>query len=141
MNKIIVTTAVILSATSATAGGFEASRLDTKFMYEEGNYAEVSHGSLDYDVQATTLRMYDATPPFKFYTGKENSVKTSQSRTSISFKAAYGNVDVGLSRYKSGTIQLAGSAATYSISSQTCAWPKAPQTKQPVRRAPCLKLT
>ena len=54
MNKLILTTAAILSATSATAGGFEASRLDTKFMYEEGNYAELTNASLNYSVKADT---------------------------------------------------------------------------------------
>jgi hypothetical protein len=113
--------AAVLSATTATAGGFEASRLDTKFMYEEGNYAEVSHASLDYKVNATTLRLYDhTTTPPSFHTGLEKSVKASQSRNGVSFKANYGGFDVGLSRYKSGTIQLGGSAAGYYNNTASC---------------------
>jgi hypothetical protein len=117
--KYFVIIAAVCSATSAIAGGFEASRLDTKFMYEEGNYAEVSHASLDYKVNATTLRLYDATGP-KLYYGIEKSVKTNQSRNGVSFKANYGGFDVGLSRYKSGTIQLGGSAAGYYNNTASC---------------------
>ena len=93
MNRFIVTTAAILSATSATAGGFEASRLDTKFMYEKGNYAELSYASLDYDVKADTRTVQNTRL-------NENSVKTSQNRNVGSFKTKYGGFEVGLTRFK-----------------------------------------
>ena len=121
MNKFIITTVAILSATSAIAGGFEASRLDTKFMYEEGNFAEVSHASLNYSVQAKTFRLTNVgtpggNPPWPVGTGveaNEESVKSSQARTAASFKTNYGRLEVGFSRYKSGSIQLSGSASKY----------------------------
>ena len=111
--KYFVIIAGILSATSATAGGFEASRLDTKFMYEEGNYAELSYGSLDYDVKADTRTL-------KTNRLDEKSVKSSQNRNTIAFKMHYGNLDIGLTRFKSGTIQLDGNAALYGTNSTGC---------------------
>ena len=47
MRHLLIVTAM-LSASNAAAGGFEASRLDTKFMYEEGNYAEFSNATINY---------------------------------------------------------------------------------------------
>lgn len=116
MNRFIVTTAAILSATSATAGGFEASRLDTKFMYEKGNYAELSYGSLDYDVKADTRTVQNTRL-------NENSVKTSQNRNVGSFKTKYGGFEVGLTRFKSGTIQLDGNATNYALNAAGCTDP------------------
>ena len=106
MNKFIITTAAILSATSATAGGFEASRLDTKFMYEEGNYAEITTVSLSYDVKAT-VRAANGNSKV------ERSVKSNQSRVTTAAKFNTGRFDFGFSQYNSGTIQLVGNAPTY----------------------------
>ena len=103
----------LLSATSATAGGFEASRLDTNFMYEEGNYAELSYGSLDYDVKADTRTLRTTRL-------NENSVKSSQNRNTTAFKIHYGNLDIGLTRFKSGTIQLDGNGSLYGTNSAGC---------------------
>lgn len=96
----------MFSATSATAGGFEASRLDTKFMYEEGQYAEISSVSLNYDVKATVRA---ANGSYKV----ERSVKSDQSRATIAAKFNIGKLDIGFSQYNSGTIQLIGNAPTY----------------------------
>ena len=96
----------MLSASNVAAGGFEASRLDTKFMYEEGNFAEVSHVSLDYDVTADVNRAALANII-------ERSVKSNQSRTTTSVKTNIGGLDIGLSHYNSGSIQLSGNAANY----------------------------
>jgi len=113
MNKLILTTAAILSATSATAGGFEASRLDTKFMYEEGNYAELTNASLNYSVKADTRSSLGTRL-------NENSVKTDQNRSAMAFKTNYGSFDIGISRFKSGTIQLDGKASLYSLNHPSC---------------------
>ena len=97
-------------------GGGEASRLDTKFIYEGGSYAELSHGSLDYNVKADTR---------DFQGGRlnENSVKSGQNRNTIAFKTKYENVDIGITRFKSGTIQLDGNAALYETNSTGCVSP------------------
>ena len=112
--KYFVIIAAVFSATSAIAGGFEASRLDTKFMYEEGNYAEASSASLDYDVIADTRSVQG--PRLS-----ENSVKTSQARNVVSFKTSYTGIQIGLTKFKSGTIQLDGSASIYSENHPDCA--------------------
>lgn len=45
MNRILVTTAAVLTAaTAANAGGFERSGLPVGFMFESGNYVELSFG-------------------------------------------------------------------------------------------------
>jgi hypothetical protein len=103
----------MLSAKIVSAGGFEASRLDTNFIYEEGNYAELSYGSLDYDVRADTRAL-------TAHRLNENSVKTSQTRNTGSFKASYGGLDIGLTKFKSGTIQLAGNASLYATNHPDC---------------------
>ena len=112
--KYLYFIAAMAAATSASAGGFEASRLDTKFMYEEGNYAEVSHAALDYDVRADTRSVQG--PRLN-----ENSVKTSQSRNVGSFKTSYTGIHIGLTKFKSGTIQLDGNASIYSENHPDCA--------------------
>ena len=105
--KHFIIAATMLSATSVTAGGWEASRLDTKFMYEKGSYAEFSHASLNYDVKASNLVAAPATR------ATQDSAKKSQSRTTLAFKQSFDGFDLGLTRFKSGTIQLVGSSASY----------------------------
>ena len=48
------TISVVAFAQMSAAGGWEASTLDTSFMYNEGNYAEVGTASVTYNVKATT---------------------------------------------------------------------------------------
>jgi hypothetical protein len=105
--RYFIIIAAMLSATSLTAGGWEASRLDTKFMYEKGSYAEMSHAAIDYDVKSKNLE--PITPKYIV----ERSVKKSQTRTAMAFKTSYKGFDVGVTRFKSGTIQLVGTAAGY----------------------------
>ena len=99
----------MLSASNAAAGGFEASRLDTKFMYEEGNYAEFSNATINYDVKPSNLTLPAAAggPVYK----TESSVRD-QKRVAMAFKSRVGNLDIGLTDFQSGTIQLEGAAAT-----------------------------
>lgn len=108
MKHLLVVTAM-LSASNVAAGGFEASRLDTKFIYEEGNFGEVSHVMLDYDVTADVKRSGASANII------ERSVKSNQSRTTTSVKTNIGGLDVGLSQYRSGSIQLSGNSANYSV--------------------------
>ena len=91
---------ILFAASQATAGGWEASTLDTSFMYQQGNYAEVGTASVTYDVKATT---------------QGNSAKTkmakNQTRTAFAFKTDVGGITLGLARYMSGAIQLSGGDA------------------------------
>ena len=95
------------SATGASAGGIEASRLDTKFMYEKENYVEMSQVSLDYAVKASNLVAAPSTR------ATQESSRNRQSRTAMAFKKRFEGFDIGLKRFKSGTVQLIGSAASY----------------------------
>ena len=47
--------ALALSTTAAHSGGWETGRLATGFLYQDGNYLELSSfGSLNYSVNGTT---------------------------------------------------------------------------------------
>jgi long-chain fatty acid transport protein len=93
---------ILLAASQATAGGWEASTLDTSFMYQEGNYGEVGNASISYNVKAN-IQGVD-TPKVK--------MAKNQSRTSLAFKSEYGDLAIGLASYMSGAIQLSGGDAT-----------------------------
>ena len=55
MTRILSLTALCaLAASPALAGGWETGKLDTSFLYEDGNYGELSYGSLNYAVSAET---------------------------------------------------------------------------------------
>ena len=103
---------LLLAASHATAGGWEASTLDTSFMYQQGNYAEVGTASITYGVKATT----------QANTAKTKMAKN-QTRTAFAFKTDVGGITLGLARYMSGAIQLSGSdasLATCATISATC---------------------
>ena len=89
----------MLLASPAFSGGWEASRLDSSFMYQEGSYAEVGTASVNYDVNATTQA------------SQKHKMAKDQTRTNLSFKTEYENFDVGLTSYMSGAIQLDGQSA------------------------------
>ena len=109
-NLLQYTFAGMLLASPAFSGGWEASRLDTSFMYQEGSYAEVGTSSISYDIKATT----QATA------GTTHKMAKDQTRTSLGFKMEYGDFDVGLTSYKSGAIQLDGMATAAHKSGATC---------------------
>ena len=109
-NLLKYTFAGMLLASPAFSGGWEASRLDTSFMYQEGSYAEVGTSSISYDIKATT----QATA------GTTHKMAKDQTRTSLGFKMEYGDFDVGLTSYKSGAIQLDGMATAAHKSGATC---------------------
>ena len=109
-NLLKYTFAGMLLASPAFSGGWEASRLDTSFMYQEGSYAEVGTSSISYDIKATT----QATA------GTTHKMAKDQTRTSLGFKMEYGDFDVGLTNYKSGAIQLDGMATAAHKSGATC---------------------
>ena len=98
-NVIKFTLAASMLASPAFSGGWEASRLDSSMMYQDGSYAEVATSSLDYDIQGTTQA------------GKKHKMAKDQTRTTLSFKTQYDNFDIGLTSYMSGAIQLQGQSA------------------------------
>lgn len=103
-NLFIISAAGLLLGSPAFSGGWEASRLDTSMMYNDGGYAEVSTTSISYDIMGTS----------NF--GVKHKNAKDQTRTSIGFKAQYGNFDIGLSTYNSGAIQLNGQATAAGVS-------------------------
>ena len=101
MMKILLnfTLAGALLASPALSGGWEASRLDSSMMYQDGMYAEAGSTSIDYDINGTTQA------------SKTHKMAKDQTRTNLGFKAQYGDFDIGLSTYMSGAIQLDGQSA------------------------------
>ena len=81
------------------AGGWETGKLDTAFTYEDGNYAEVSYGSLDYSIKG------------KIDSGVTHDMAKDQTRLSLSGKFQIGNLHIGLTSFDSGAIQMDGQSA------------------------------
>lgn len=97
--------ALALSTTAAHSGGWETGKLDTSFLYEDGNYVELSYGNLNYSVNGTTQA------------GVTHPMAKDQTRTSISGKFQLGDFDIGLTSFGSGAIQMDGqNAATIQTS-------------------------
>ena len=88
--------ALALSTTAAHSGGWETGKLDTSFLYEDGNYVELSYGNLNYSVNGTTQA------------GITHPMAKDQTRTSISGKFQLGDFDIGLTSFGSGAIQMDG---------------------------------
>ena len=90
-----------LSTTAAHSGGWETGRLDTSFLYEDGNYLESSFGSLNYSINGTIQAPANTT----------HNMAKDQQRMSVSGKFQIGNFDIGLTSFGSGAIQMDGQAA------------------------------
>jgi len=88
--------ALALSTTAAHSGGWETGRLDTSFLYEDGNYVELSYGNLNYSVNGTTQ------------SGVTHPMAKDQTRMSLSGKFQLGDFDIGLTSFGSGAIQMDG---------------------------------
>jgi hypothetical protein len=100
MTRILTLTALCALAASPTlAGGWETGKLDSSFLYEDGNYVELSYGSLDYAIQGT------------IQTGTKAKMAKDQTRKSLSGKFTVGNIDVGITSFDSGAIQMQGQAS------------------------------
>jgi long-chain fatty acid transport protein len=100
------------SAVVVSAGGWETGKLDTSFIYNEGSYAELSYGNLDYSVSGTTQA------------GVSHDMAKDQTRMSLSGKFQVGSFDIGLTSFSSGAIQMDGQNA----SGAGCLYPTAPTT-------------
>ena len=87
------------SALAVSAGGWETGKLDTSFMYNEGNYAELSYGNLNYSVSGTTQA------------GVSHDMAKDQTRMNLSGKFQVGSFDIGLTSFSSGAIQMDGQGA------------------------------
>ena len=96
--------ALALSTTAAHSGGWETGKLDTSFLYEDGNYVELSYGNLNYSVNGTTQS--SVTHP----------MAKDQTRMSLSGKFQLGDFDIGLTSFGSGAIQMDGQNAAAGVS-------------------------
>jgi len=97
MTRILTLTALCALAASPTlAGGWETGKLDTSILYEDGNYVELSYGSLDYSVNGTTQA------------GVTHPMAKDQTRRSISGKFQIGKLAIGTTSFGSGAIQMDG---------------------------------
>ena len=96
MRKLTLIALCTLATSPAIAGGWETGKLDTSFLYEEGNYVELSFGSLDYSVTGTTQA------------GVTHPMAKDQTRLSTSGKFQIGRLDVGITAFGSGAIQMDG---------------------------------
>ena len=95
--KLSLLPAILLTTTAsiAQAGGFEAQTLDTGFMYEEGAVLTASTALLN-----SNLTEANGTKILK-----------DQNFTNFSIKSKVGPLDVGLTTYRSGAIQMSGAAS------------------------------
>jgi len=93
--------ALALSTTAAYSGGWETGRLSTGFLYQEGNYLESSFGSLNYSINGTIQEPASTT----------HKMAKDQQRMSVSGKFQIGSLDVGLTSFGSGAIQMDGQSA------------------------------
>ena len=108
MKKLLCLSASALSiaASTASAGGWQTSALDSSFMYNSGNFAELSFGKVTYNVKVESAMGYDG------YKDRGSKVTEDQNRMAFSFKTDVGAFSVGIQQYRYGSIQLQGGSAT-----------------------------
>ena len=100
---LLSTSALMLSASIAVAGGFELQTLDTSIMYSEGNQASISTAKIDASIEGYNSALGVAT--------KKAVVKD---QTVTNFAAKFDvddSLSFGLNTYRSGAIQLDGGNA------------------------------
>lgn len=89
----LLTLSFVLSSTSALAGGMEKTALPTAFMFESGNYAELSFQNSDYDVSSSS--------------GGNASVVGDLQSTNFAFKIDINNkISFGVVRYLQSSINV-----------------------------------
>jgi long-chain fatty acid transport protein len=91
--------ALALSTTAAHSGGWETGKLSTAFLYQDGNYLESSFASLKYSING------------KIQDDTTHKMAKDQRRMSASAKFQIGSLDIGLTSFGSGAIQMDGQAA------------------------------
>ena len=99
------------SSTALHAGGWETGTLPTAMMYEDGNYAELSYGSLTYNLDG--VASWIVTSSGATHTaGVEHKMAKNQTRTSFATKFSLGQYEVGISNFDNGAIKLDGTNST-----------------------------
>lgn len=101
-NLISISATLALLTTPVFSGGWEASKLSTSYLYQDGNYSEFSILPLEFDVGAQI--QHPLAPKSK--------ISNDQKRLSSALKLDYGKLDIGLSRYQSGFLQFDGQSAS-----------------------------
>ena len=92
----------------AQAGGWTAGTLETGFMYSDGNSASISVANIDHNIKAKEAKGFGAT------NATDVDVVKDETRTTLSIKFDIGNrLSVGLTNFRSGSIQLQGGASEY----------------------------
>jgi long-chain fatty acid transport protein len=100
---LLSTSALMLSASIAVAGGFELQTLDTSIMYSEGNQASISTAKIDASIEGYNSALGVAT---------KKAVVKDQTVTNFAAKFDVGDsLSFGLNTYRSGAIQLDGGNA------------------------------
>ena len=107
-NIIAGVSLVALSAGMAQAGGWTAGTLDSGFMYSDGTVASISVANIDHNIKAKEAKGFGAT------NATDVDVVKDETRTTLSIKSDIGNdLSVGLTNFRSGSIQLQGGASEY----------------------------
>ena len=92
----------------AQAGGWTAGTLDSGFMYSDGNTASISVANIDHNIKAKEAKGFGAT------NATDVDVVKDETRTTLSIKSDLGNgLSVGLTNFRSGSIQLQGGASEF----------------------------
>ena len=92
----------------AQAGGWTAGTLDSGFMYADGNTASISVANIDHNIKAKEAKGFGAT------NATDVDVVKDETRTTLSIKSDIGNgLSVGLTNFRSGSIQLQGGASEF----------------------------
>lgn len=92
----------------AQAGGWTAGTLDSGFMYADGNTASISVANIDHSIKAKEAKGFGDT------NATDVDVVKDETRTTVSIKSDIGNgLSVGLTNFRSGSIQLQGGASEF----------------------------
>ena len=92
----------------AQAGGWTAGTLDSGFMYSDGNTASISVADIDHNIKAKEAKGFGAT------NATDVDVVKDETRTTLSIKSDIGSgLSVGLTNFRSGSIQLQGGASEF----------------------------
>ena len=107
---------VAFGASTLNAGGWETGTLPTSMMYEEGNYVELSYGSLTYNLDGVTSTHTStaalATNANVSAGPTKHKMAKNQTRASLAAKFSVGSYDVGISNFDNGAIKLDGTNST-----------------------------
>ena len=93
------------------AGGWETGRLDNSFMYEDESYAQFGILSVNYGVEANIQHPL----------ASKHKMAKNQSRSAFAVKMAFGDFDIGLTRYhQSNQLDGQGQSGHRSFNCSNC---------------------